>query len=305
LGELSHATGDAEMALMYRILNITALLETGDIPAADREIRAYTRLSETLQLPHSEWYVSLFGAMRALMKGRYSDAASSAQHFLEIGNRVQDQNAPQSFGAHLFLRLWEDNRLTEVSTLLEEFIAQHPMIPAWKSAALFIHSETKDVEAIRLFDEFAEFGFDNLPLNETWAVAMQMLSSACVNIGDHSSALQLYQLSLPGKMHHTIVGYGVMSFGSRARELGNLASLMGRFEEAEEHFELAISQNRKTGAAPWVARSQFDYAQMLARQRDPAVKDRIRELIADAQQAADRLGMVRLKLQVADLVKEL
>jgi hypothetical protein len=96
-----------------------------------------------------------------------------------------------------------------------------------------------------------------------------------------------------------------MSFGSRARELGNLASLMGRFEEAEEHFELAVTQNRKTGAAPWVAHSQFDYAKMLARQRDPAHTGRIRELVADAQQAANTLGMVRLKLQIGEFIKEL
>jgi tetratricopeptide (TPR) repeat protein len=305
LGDLSRTSGDAEIALMYRILNITALLEGGDISAADREIRAYTKLSETLQLPHAKWYVSLFIAMRALMEGRFSEAASSAQHFLEIGNRVHDQNAPQSFGAHFFLRLWEENRLAEISVLVEDFITKHPLISAWKCAALFVHSEARNPEAIRLFDEFSEFGFDNLPLNETWAIAMQMLSNACVNIGNDSFAHQLYDLSLPGKMHHTIVGYGVMSWGSRARELGNLASLMGRFDEAEEHLELAIAQNRKTGAAPWVARSQYDYAQMLARQRDPAYKDRIRELVADAQQAADLLGMVRLKLQIADLIKEL
>lgn len=96
-----------------------------------------------------------------------------------------------------------------------------------------------------------------------------------------------------------------MSFGSRARELGNLASVMGRFEEAAEHFELAISQNRKTGGAPWVARSQYDYARMLARQRNPKHKGRIRELVAEAQQAANMLGMVRLKLQIADLIKAL
>ena len=50
---------------------------------------------------------------------------------------------------------------------------------------------------------------------------------------------------------------------------------------------------------------QFDYAQMLARQRNPAQTGRIRELVAEAQQAADLLGMVRLKLQIADLIKEL
>jgi hypothetical protein len=44
---------------------------------------------------------------------------------------------------------------------------------------------------------------------------------------------------------------------------------------------------------------------MLARQRDSAHKGRIRELVAEAQQAANLLGMVRLKLQIADLVREL
>jgi tetratricopeptide (TPR) repeat protein len=239
------------------------------------------------------------------MEGRYSDAASAAQHFLEIGNRVHDQNAPQSFGAHFFLQLWEQNKLNEVSVLVEDFITKHPLIPAWKCAALFVHSEIRNPEAVSLFDEFSEFGFDSLPLNETWAIAIQMLSNACVNIGCDSSAHQLYDLSLAGKMHHTIVGYGVMSWGSRARELGNLASLMGRFEEAEEHFELAVTQNRKTGAAPWVAHSQFDYAKMLARQRDSSHTGRIRELVADAQQAANTLGMVRLKLQIGEFIKEL
>jgi tetratricopeptide (TPR) repeat protein len=305
LGELSRASADAEIALMYRILNITAFLEQGDIPRVDREILEYTTLSNKLQLPHARWYVSLYLAMRALMEGRYESATTAANQFLELGNRVQDSNASQSFGGHLILRLWENNQLDSVVNLLVQFIAEHPTIPAWKCAISFFYSENDNTDGVRIFDSFAELGFDNIPLDETWAISIQMLTSACCNIENLARAEQLYELTLPGKMHHTIIGYGVMSWGSRARELGNLASLMGRFEEAQEHFELAITQNRKTGAAPWVARSQYDYAVMLARQRDPAYKDLIRELVAEAQQAADLLGMVRLKLQVADLIKEL
>ncbi len=305
LGKISNASGDAEIELMYRILNITALLEIGDIASSDREIHAYNSLAKTLQLPHAEWYVSLFDAMRSLLEGRFSAAASSAQQFLELGNRVHDQNAPQSFGAHLLLRLWEDNRVDEVSDLVDQFVANHPAISAWKCVAAFFHSEQRRSSATRLFDEFFELGFENIPFDETWAIAIQMLSNTCVNIGRGSCAQGIYQLSLPGKLHHTIVGYGVMSFGSRARELGNLAGLMGRFEEAAEHFELAIIQNRKTGAAPWVARSQYDYAAMLAQKRDPMVKDQIHKLVTEAREAAQRLGMRRLSLQVAEFVKQL
>ncbi len=305
IGNLSSAANDAEIALMYQVLNITALLEIGEMDEVDHQINAYRKLAQDLQLPHAQWYVSLFHAMRLLMRGNFDKAGVAAQSFLELGNRVEDRNAPQSFGAQLLLRLWEDDRLAEISDLVDGFITKHPTIPAWKCVASFIHSEQKNSEAIRLFDEFSELGFDNLPLNETWAIAIQMLSNACVNIGCDFHAHQLYDLSLPGKMHHTIVGYGVMSWGSRARELGNLASLMGRFGEAREHFELAITQNQKTGAAPWVARSQYDYAQMLARQRNPAHKGRIRELVGDALQTAQRLGMKRLKLQIAELTKQL
>jgi len=305
LGELSRASGDAEIALMHRILNITALLEQGDIVRVDHEIMEYTTLSNNLQLPHARWYVSLYLAMRALMEGRYESATTAANQFLELGNRVQDSNASQSFGGHLILRLWENNRLDSVINLLAQFIAEHPMMPAWKCVASFFYSENNNPDGVRIFDSLAELGFDNIPLDETWAISIQMLTNACCNVGNAARAEQLYDLSLPGKMHHTIVGYGVMSFGSRARELGNLASLMGRFEEAEEHFELAITQNRKTGAAPWVARSQYDYAMMLTQQRDPTLTGRIRELVTEAQQAAKLLGMVRLKLQVEDLIKEL
>ncbi len=304
LGELARISGDAEIALMYRILNITAQLECGDISATDREILAYTKLAESLQLPHAKWYVSLFAAMRALMEGRFSDNASLAQCFLEIGDRVHDQNAPQSFGAHLLLRLWEGDNLSAASPLLDEFIAKHPLIAAWKCVASFFYSENNELEGARIFDSFAELGFDSIPLDETWATAIQMLTGTCCNIGDSKRAEELYDLFLPGKMHHTIVGYGVMSFGSRARELGNLAGLMGRFEDAEEHFELAITQNQKTGATPWVAHSQFDFARMLSGQRNPARKERTRELVAEAQQTADLLGMARLKVQIADFVKD-
>ncbi|MBW2543751.1 MAG: hypothetical protein JRF15_16845 [Deltaproteobacteria bacterium] len=79
---------------------------------------------------------------------------------------------------------------------------------------------------------------------------------------------------------------------------------MGRFDEAAEHFELAIAQNRKTGGEPWVARSQFDYGRMLAQRRDSADRGQIRELVSHAQETAQRLGMVRLNLQIAEFAKQ-
>jgi tetratricopeptide (TPR) repeat protein len=305
IGNLSDEANDAEITLMYRVLYITALLEAGNMDRVDNEISEYTKLAHDLQLPHAQWYVSLFHAMRLLMRGSFEEAGVTAQKFLELGNRVKDRNAPQSFGAHLILRRWEENALEQIIPALKLLILDNPNTIAWKCVLAFCLSELNDPEAQTVFSSLSHDCFGKLPQNETWAIAMSMLSIAAVNLGDRDRAIELYELSLPGKDFFTVVGYGVMSFGSRARELGNLASLMGRFDEAREHFELAIEQNRKTGAAPWVAHSQYDYARMLVQQRDPANLDQIRELVADAQTIANQLGMVRLKLQIAELIKEI
>ena len=116
-------------------------LKQGDMPRVDSEILEYTTLSNKLQLPHARWYGSLYLAMRALMEGRYESATTAAKQFLELGNRVQDSNASQSFGGHLILRLWENNQLDSVINLLVQFIAEHPTIPAWKCAISFFYTQ--------------------------------------------------------------------------------------------------------------------------------------------------------------------
>ncbi len=305
IGELARIVSNAEFSLMYRVLNISALLEAGEIPELDRQILAYTQLAEELKLPHAQWFVSLFRAMRALMEGRFEAADTGAQEFLELGNRVQDNNAPQSFGVHFMQRRWEENRIEDVIDPARSFVSAYPAILAWRCVLLFFEAELGSPGVAEAFESLAEIGFENIPRNETWGIATSMLSNACVNLGDVERAQQLYELILPGKLHFTIVGYGVMYWGSRARELGNLASLMRRFEEAEGHFELAVSQNAKTGAVPWVARSQFDYARMLIRKGDPKEKQRARELAEAAQRVARRLPMERLTLETAELIQQI
>ncbi|MBW2541456.1 MAG: AAA family ATPase, partial [Deltaproteobacteria bacterium] len=197
IGKLSDEANDAEITLMYRVLNITALLESGDIDAVDGEVSAYTKLAKDLQLPHAQWYVSLFRAMRLLMKGNFKKAKIAAQEFLDLGNRVEDRNAPQSFGAHLILRRWEENALEEVVPALRILISENPKTRAWKCVLAFCLSELKHSEARLVFDGLAQGGFGKLPQNETWAIAMSMLSIAAINLCDCDRANELYNLSLP------------------------------------------------------------------------------------------------------------
>jgi hypothetical protein len=90
--------------------------------------------------------------------------------------------------------------------------------------------------------------------------------------------------------------------GSAERSLGLLAATASRYDEAARHFEAAIAENTRIGAAPWVAHAQHDYARaLLARGR---ADDRLRagELLRRAGESARTHGMTELLARVEPLL---
>jgi hypothetical protein len=74
---------------------------------------------------------------------------------------------------------------------------------------------------------------------------------------------------------------------------------MARWEQAEAHFEQALAMNARMGAMPWLARTQFQYAQMLLARRAPGDSERARILLGDALDIAMQFGMRSLETRIA------
>jgi uncharacterized protein HemY len=79
--------------------------------------------------------------------------------------------------------------------------------------------------------------------------------------------------------------------GSVARYLGLLATTTKRWDEAERHFEAALTTNARIGARPWLAHTQRDYARMLLASDEPGDGERALALIRTALQTYRELGM--------------
>jgi hypothetical protein len=202
---LCRQANDSEISLMHQILKITLLLEIGLIDDADTEIRTYAKIARDLQLPHAQWYVSLFAAMRYALDGRFGDSAAAADRFLELGNRVKDRNAPQSFAVHLIFRLWEANALSHAIPALDQLASDYPSMVAWQCAKAFCLSELRRPEARSLLSYLADDNFAKIPNNETREIALTMLAIAAVNVKDCEQIGKLYRLMLPGEMLYTVV----------------------------------------------------------------------------------------------------
>jgi class 3 adenylate cyclase len=112
----------------------------------------------------------------------------------------------------------------------------------------------------------------------------------CVATDDEPAAHRIYELLLPSKKLYAWSG-PTFTMGPVAGVLGNLATVMGRFSDAERHFERAIALNEGFGARGWQPLAQGDYARMLLIRSGPGDRARALELLDIAMATSQELGL--------------
>ena len=118
-------------------------------------------------------------------------------------------------------------------------------------------------EARTEFEHLAKDEFRLVPRDWNWLPSMFVLAEVCAELGEVEHAEILYRLLAPYASHNAMLGY-VYSYGSVAFALGKLATVLGRFDDAEAHFEAALRANRTIRAAVWLAHTQYELAQHAA-----------------------------------------
>jgi hypothetical protein len=149
-----------------------------------------------------------------------------------------------------------------------------------------------------VFEELAVNEFGAIQQDALWAASITFLVEVCATLGDGDHAEVLYRLLSPYATYAVVAGEWA-SFGAGSRFLGQLAATMGRWQEAEAHFEQAVGMNARMGAKPWLAHTQFQYARMLIERAMAGDVGRARILLAEAETIARQLGMRSLETRIA------
>jgi predicted ATPase len=302
--QLAEAVGARELALMGRAWRMANLLHLNDIAAVDTEFAVYARLVAKLRQPFYQWRLLVFRAMRAFLAGRFAEGEELAQQAAVIGQQVQPQMAVQVFGAQLFFLRQEQQRLQEIAPMFESFVEQSPTVPVLRSALAVLYCELgRETDARREFTYLAANQFARLPHDATWIDGVCALAVVCAFLGDAQHARILYEFLRPYAEQSIVVGQvgAVVHLGAATRYLGLLASTMGRWEEAEQHFADAVAKNALMGARPWVAYTQYEYAQMLLARHQPGDHEKAQEFLSSAFTAAQELAMSNLQVKVQHL----
>jgi tetratricopeptide (TPR) repeat protein len=206
------------------------------------------------------------------------------------------------YSAQMAVICRDKKRLNELASTFSEYAAQNPDVPLFRCTSAYIEAELgHDVEARREFNYLTGPGFESLPRRGVdWPLVLMLLSEICCDLGDRHEAQHLYQLLLPFARRN-LTSFNIVSFGSAGTYLGKLATLLENYDDAESHFEYAIRFNDLTGARPWLADAQFEYARMLLRRTMDSDIARASQLLDASLAIANTIGSSRLVAQIESL----
>ena len=134
LREVAEESGNTEFILRQHAFRLRELLELGEIPAADREIEAFTKLARELRMPQHLWHVPLFGAMRAMIDGDLEAVERLSAEAIAGGHRAGEPIADQFVGIQMAQLRRFQGRSEELLPGFREMTERYPAIPAWRTA---------------------------------------------------------------------------------------------------------------------------------------------------------------------------
>lgn len=294
--------GDRERQLQGHHYRCLALLEVGDMHGLHRELQAKARLAEELRQPAQWWYLISVQSTLAIFTGRFEEAERLIDEVFELGERAQGPMARAYEITHLYLLRRLQGRLEEVEPTIQSLSREYSTYPVLRCELAQVRMELGQTDlAKRELLELARDDFAVLPKNDEWLFGMSLLAEVAAALGDVTRAAALYDTLHPYATRNAVSAPDGCS-GSISRNLGVLASALGRPEPAAHHFEDALAVNERAGARPWVAQTQYEYAGMLL--ADGSDLARANELLLEALETARELGMTALEGRASRLLEE-
>jgi tetratricopeptide (TPR) repeat protein len=253
------AHGDARAELLGRRLRVAALAELGRFADMDAEVEAYARGADAIRQPLYAWYAPLWRGMRALMDGRFDDAAEWCAEAEAIGASAHSENAEM---LTISLQLWW---LMHAGLAGEAYTRALAMSERWHDIAFMARPGTAMAAARSGRLDEARALLDTIDLENRsafgaeWLPSLVMAGDAVARVGGHPMAQRLYDDLLPFRHLYALDGIAAANYGSVERPLGLLAATLGRMDDARAHLEAALATQRAANASVLVEETRRDF----------------------------------------------
>ena len=304
--ELAAATGQPIAAVLGRVWRIDASYQLMNLEAVDTEIALIAQLAESTRLPLARWHLLRQQASRAALAGHFATARDRSEEARQLAVRIQDVSGAGMSYAFALMTATIRGDLTELQPDFFEVLAAAPPIPVVRASqawALFATGRTDEARAV--YETLRQLPAAGDRDVRTLGSLIQLID-LMVAYRDTGTAQATYDLFHPLAARGGTVGSGLVTVhGSVHWPLGRLAALLGRTEQALDHFASALALNTRLGARPFVVVTRLDWATTLAGRAAGDDLAQARELARQAAGEARRLDMPGPAARAERLAREL
>jgi DNA-binding CsgD family transcriptional regulator len=261
-----------------------------DLGSARAEAAALLETAEQTAQPFIIHVAEHYGSAIALCDGRLEEAEARARRSHEWSLLLTGRDASGVYGIQMFSVQRERGRLAELAPVVRILAGEATREGPWRPGLAALLAELgMEVEARRELSRLVADGLE--PFRESlWLASLAYMADAAAALGDEVVAALVYPELEPLAGANVMIGHLVSCYGAADRYLGMLATTLGEWDRAEEHFERGMELNRTMGADTWLARTAYEYARFVL-SRPGGDRSRADALLGEAAGLAERIGM--------------
>jgi class 3 adenylate cyclase/tetratricopeptide (TPR) repeat protein len=278
------------------------LLNIGDLTRFDEALAEQRLLADRLGEPVLRWDATLLSATRTMITGTMDECQRAVDELPQVAGQAGTPEAMHTWGSLALQLSIRRGQLADALPLLEDIQDLLPELAAVTAMRAALYCELGRIDEARtLLDEAGKRDFRELPRDRTWLTTLALWVEVAAAVSARHAATVLYD-ALEPYSDQVVSPLEGLAEGPLTSRLGRLATVLGRYDVAERHFDSAESLCNSLRARFWLARSQLAHAGML-RQRDVlGDADRARRLLEESLGIAEREGYEHLEQQARALL---
>ena len=240
-------------AAQYRSI---ASVGVGDIVEVDRCLAIAREIADRLALPELRWNWGFTAATRALLAGDLPEAEELLTQWHAIAAESGQPDAEAFFLVQTASIATMRGDVETLLPVLEALLAEYPDYGVILSLVtkVYVQSGRTD-EARPLLDRYAP-QLSGLPLDIVWLGGMLNWSGTVVACGRTDLASLMFELLEPWADQACASGM-VVYHGPVSHALAELATLLGRLDDADRFFADAHDMNARMGARYWSSSDRY------------------------------------------------
>jgi tetratricopeptide (TPR) repeat protein len=244
--------------------------------------------AEKLGQPSFLWIAAFYDTSLALLYGDPEKGEQLATAALGLGTAGGQPDAFAIYSVQLMQTRYEQGRMGELVSLITDSAEQNPSMPTFKAILAAAHLDAGDEETARELVAVAATHSFSLPEDNAWLDGIISYARVVIELQLRLHSGRLIELLVP--FRDQVPHNGLTPNPPVATFLGGLATVVGRYEEAESFFEQAAELNTRGEMRFAEAETNMLWGRMLRTRNGPGDTDRARSLLEQARESAAARG---------------